>query len=169
MFLYLRPIGHIEEDTLTGLKEIIGSIYSLTVDIDQPIEIPPDAYNPKREQYEASAILAEMIRYPPKEPSRILGIIDKDLYVPQLNFVFGLASNRVAVISITRLREEYYGLPENEELFKERVVKEAIHEIGHMFGLEHCADKRCVMHFSNTLGDTDIKGYRLCQKCESLL
>ena len=169
MFLHLKPIGHIEEEILADLKEALGSIFSLTVEIDSPMEIPSGAYDPGRDQYEASVILVEMMGSLPDGESKVLGIIDRDIYVPQLNFIFGLASSRTAIISITRLREEYYGLPANEELFKERFVKEAVHEIGHMFGLKHCANRNCVMHFSNSLEDTDIKDRRFCNKCRSLL
>jgi archaemetzincin len=100
-----------------------------------------------------------------------LGIIDADLYVPGLNFVFGEADlmGCCALISLTRLRQEFYSLPADSGLFFQRVAKEAVHEIGHTLGLNHCPDVRCVMHFSNSLEDTDIKSSYLCANCARIL
>lgn len=94
----------------------------------------------------------------PIDAEKLLGVVDVDLFVLGLNFVFGLAAGNTAVISLARLRPEYYGEKKNEYLLRERALKEAIHELGHTFGLHHCPDIRCIMHFSNRLEDTDIKG-----------
>ncbi len=92
-------------------------------------------------------------------------MIDVDLFVPGLNFIFGLAAGNTAVISLARLKPEYYGEMKNVFLFRERALKEAMHELGHTFGLHHCPDIRCIMHFSNRLEDTDIKGPGFCRNC----
>ena len=94
-----------------------------------------------------------------------MGLIKADLYVPGMNFVFGLASRegRSAVVSAYRLKT-----PEMK-LFLQRLLKEIFHELGHLFGLTHCDDDRCVMHFSNSLADTDIKSTWLCDRCSSRL
>lgn len=168
MFLYLRPIGHIEDTILSELIDPVNETFGVLVKSDLPMEVPENAYNSERGQYHSSTILDEIMDTIPEDASHVLGIIDLDLYVPHLNFVFGEARARVAIISITRLRNEYYGLPEDNELFKNRIIKEAIHEIGHMFGFKHCPNKECVMHFSNSLEDTDTKSYKLCLKCKSM-
>ncbi|MBI5187681.1 MAG: archaemetzincin family Zn-dependent metalloprotease [Nitrospirae bacterium] len=96
---------------------------------------------------------------------KVLGIVDHDLYVPQLNFVFGEAGRKMAVISLTRLRQEFYGLSEDRGLFHKRTLTEAVHELGHTYGLGHCRNPRCVMFFSNSLMDTDRKGPEFCLGC----
>jgi archaemetzincin len=93
-------------------------------------------------------------------------LVDHDLYVPGLNFVFGEASQKVAVISFTRLRQEFYHLPEDRGLFHRRALTEAVHELGHTYGLQHCKNPHCVMFFSNTLMDTDRKGPEFCTECK---
>ena len=73
---------------------------------------------------------------------------------------------RRAIIALPRLRQGLYGLPEDMALFCERVVKEAVHELGHTFGLGHCRDRRCVLAFPNALMDTDYKGPGFCTRCQ---
>ena len=88
-----------------------------------------------------------------------------------MNFVFGEAykGGRIAAIYLPRLRQEFYSLEPNKLIFHERIVKEAIHELGHAFGLFHCNNKLCAMHFSNSLYDTDIKEKRFCSDCKNNL
>jgi archaemetzincin len=101
--------------------------------------------------------------------SKILIIVDADAYSSGLNFVFGEAFSNgiIAAIYLPRLKQEFYGLEPNEQLFYERMVKECVHELGHTCGLTHCKKARCVMHFSNSLHDTDIKGRSFCDTCNS--
>jgi archaemetzincin len=99
---------------------------------------------------------------------RVLGMIDADCYAPGLNFIFGQAAlhGRVAFIALPRLRPSFYGMAEDPPLFRQRVLTEAVHELGHTWGLTHCPDPHCVMHFSNTLHDTDLKGATFCRRCQ---
>ena len=76
-----------------------------------------------------------------------------------------LFRSRVAVFSIHRLRQEFYGLPADQGLLAERAAKEMIHELGHTFGLAHCADASCVMSASHSVEAVDLKGNRMCPKC----
>jgi predicted Zn-dependent protease len=101
----------------------------------------------------------------------ILGICNFDAYSSGLNFVFGQASltGGVAAIYLPRLRQEFYGLGADKSIFIERVLKEATHEVGHTFGLNHCPKRSCVMHFSNSLADTDRKAKDFCNVCRNIL
>ena len=139
---------------------------------EEAMPIPQDAYSSTRHQYDSSRILA---RIPDlvedHDAERVLGIADMDLYAPHLNFVFGEAEcpGRLAIISLSRLRPEFYGHPPNKALLHERSVKEAVHEIGHTLGSRHCRNPKCVMFFSNSLLDTDRKGQTFCESCYPLV
>ncbi|MGC9209965.1 MAG: archaemetzincin family Zn-dependent metalloprotease [Acidilobus sp.] len=91
-----------------------------------------------------------------------LGIVGADGYVEGLNFVFGLASPEIGVATVytKRLAEGA-----SEELYRLRLLKEAMHEVGHLLGLGHCGDPSCVMSFSNSIQDVDMKEARFCPRC----
>lgn len=123
------------------------------------------AHDLKRNQYHSTAILQAM--QPLANGNRILAVTSLDLYVPVLTFVFGEAqlAGNCAIVSTHRLREEVYGLPPNPPLLAERLLKEAVHELGHTFGLRHCDDWRCVMTSSHAVEWLDVKTAEFCVKC----
>ena len=162
-----------EKDTMLvkDLPHYLESIFNRKIKVGKLKMNLDFAYHPQRKQYYSSAILDRLKAMKNKECERLLAIVSVDLYVPELNFVFGEADfqKKVAVISTIRLSQEFYGLPENKEIFLERVTKEAVHELGHTYGLPHCPDPKCVMHFSNSLWDTDCKSYSFCLNCKKKL
>lgn len=162
----LIPIGEIEKSLLETLRQSLVKVFNQSTQVDEGILLPHERWDPHRKQHLASILLDKLPR--PLSGERILGIVDADIFAPGLNFVFGQADmiNRKALISLVRLRQEFYGLPPNDALFRERAVKEAVHELGHTYGLGHCPDPVCVMHFSNSLQDTDIKSLELCPLCQ---
>jgi archaemetzincin len=170
MGILLIAVGEVDKKAIEMLRYDLNKVFKKQVWVGKGIVQPDDAFNKKRNQYLSTAILKAMMEkkeYATYE--KILGIIDHDLYVPKLNFVFGEASQRVAIISLTRLRHEFYNLPEDQGLFRRRILTEAVHELGHTYGLRHCGNPHCVMFFSNSLIDTDMKGPAFCQRCKSKL
>jgi len=165
------PIGSIDKRLLKTLADSLEGIFKIPVSVGPSMQIPSDSYNPKRKQYHATTILSKVRVKASLGKGRRLGVVDVDLYVPELNFVFGEADllAKTAVISLSRLRQEFYELPRDEDLFLKRTLKEAVHELGHTFGLKHCQNKKCVMHFSNNLRDTDIKQATFCPICQEKL
>jgi len=168
--ILLVPIGEIDKKVTQVLKDDLNKVFKKPVVIGKGMPEPDSAYDHKRKQYLSTTILNAIQGQ--KEYShyeRILGVVDHDLFVPELNFVFGQASSKAAVISLTRLRQTFYHLPEDQTLFHQRILTEAVHELGHTHGLGHCRNTRCVMFFSNSLMDTDRKGSEFCPSCKSKL
>jgi len=162
----------VDEDVLNAIEDYIGRFYSnfgFEVEIisKTSVEDLSFAYNSVRDQFLGRFFLMKVAEIRGiKGISVALGITDADLYEEGMNFIFGLANPylRSAIISLARLRPEFYG-EENRDLLKDRAIKEAMHELGHVFGLEHCSNPRCVMHFSNSIIDTDYKGNAYCETC----
>jgi len=170
--IYLIPVGHIEKSILEPLAKKLEKAFGCAIEIHEGVNVPQETYNERRRQYSSSQILQKIQSFlEVKKQEKVLAIADVDLYVERLNFVFGEAElgGHFALISLARLRQSFYGLPENEALFLERVEKESVHELGHVHGLQHCPDSSCVMYFSNSLRDTDKKRASFCARCRQIL
>jgi len=157
-FLY----GPVEQEDLECLMRALSQ-RGMNVSIASERKVPAAAFNRGRRQYRGELFLES-----PWEEAfdRVLAVTNYDLYANNLNFIFGLADahEKSAVISLFRLR-----MGVDEATFHSRAVKEAIHELGHTWGLSHCQNPRCVMHFSNSLEDTDRKQTEWCKRCDRKL
>ena len=129
------------------------------------------AHHSARGQYHSTAILERLQSISPNGNSRLLGVTAVDLFVPIFTFVFGEAQleGNCALASLYRLSEEHYGLPADEGKLRERLTKEAVHELGHTFGLRHCEDWQCVMASSHSVELVDVKSAEFCGECARLV
>jgi archaemetzincin len=170
--IILCPIVKIECGVLDLLKKDLEKTFDRPTAKHSAIRMPAGVLDRSRKQYLATPILTKLHRLIPSDSQdRVLGVADVDLYAKGLVFIFGQAElgGTCAVISLTRLRQTFYSLPVNKPLFLRRAKKEAVHELGHVFGLPHCPDPECVMHFSNSLMDTDKKRAAFCARCRMTL
>ncbi len=169
--ILIMPFGEIDPDTLDSMARALRENYQCETVAGEPAPVPGKTFNARRGQYHATKILKVLEAKKSDTCDLMLGVIDKDLYVPGLNFVFGEADvlARIAVIGLPRLRQEHYSLDPDPELFLLRTAKEAVHELGHTCGLGHCPDRKCIMHFSNSLSDPDVKGTAFCTACKKKL
>lgn len=169
--ILVMPIGHVDRETIDFITGAIRETGECDIIQGEPIPVPQKTFNARRSQYNSTRILKALEGLKPDTYERLLGVLDEDLYVPELNFVFGEADMiaRVAVIGLPRLRQEFYGLEPDRALFLRRAAKEAVHELGHLKGLGHCPVPRCIMHFSNSLAETDMKEAKFCAQCRNKL
>ena len=150
------------------IQESIADIFKTNVTIfDEKIDIS-SYYDTARVQYNAAKIIDSQET---RKDKKYLIIVIHDLFIPIFTFVFGLAklNGNAAVISTHRLNNRYYGLPEDEDLLTERIIKESVHEIGHLLGLRHCVQYNCVMVNSTSAEEIDIKNKTFCPFCEEIL
>jgi len=165
----LVTFGDVDRDSLSFLPPALEEILGLPAEWGPSLSIPEGSYREKRRQYLAAPFIEALADLPDDAYLRLLGITDVDFFTTGLNFIFGQAiiGGRECLISLARLRPSFYGQQDDAALFQERVIKEAVHELGHTFGLSHCGDTRCVMMFSNSLSDTDRKSSSFCDACRS--
>ena len=171
--IYVQGVGDgVGTDLLEDLTAPICGVFHVPCWVRDAYFGISFAFDAARGQYHSTAILQQLSPLAAGEDEiRLLGITESDLFVPVLTFVFGEAqlAGRCALVSLHRLREEFYGLPPREELLRERIIKESVHELGHTFGLRHCADWRCVMASTHAVERLDLKGVVFCEACRRVI
>jgi archaemetzincin len=163
----LTTFGAADGSLLAALAAAVGDLLGLPSSTGAVLPLPSGSLDAGRGQHRARVFLDDLAANRETEDSVPLGLTSLDLFVPRLSFVFGAADRRlrVAVVSLARLDPAFYGAGPDRELLLERAKKEAVHELGHVLGLDHCRRPSCVMFFSNTIDDTDRKGTELCESC----
>ncbi|MCS7129030.1 MAG: archaemetzincin family Zn-dependent metalloprotease [Candidatus Caldarchaeum sp.] len=146
------------------LRDRLEKVFKAEVSVEvKRLENVESSYDGKRRQYNAVRLLEDL---GPVDTYTLI-LTDRDLYVPGLNYVFGYAPGMKGLVSVYRLKPPKLFYDEN--LYFLRVVKECLHEVGHMLGLLHCKSPGCVMNFSNNVFEVDLKSDSFCSKCLSKL
>lgn len=165
--LYVLPVGNVPEPILQWVDEITAEWFPMPTRRLPMIAVPAEAYDKMRGQYQSVEIMKAAARNVPVDATRLLAITEADLAIPTLTFLFGQAQldGQIAVVSLARLRQEFYGLEPDEGLLRERLGKEVLHEMGHTFGLTHCHDPKCAMSLATHVGLVDRKEESYCMNC----
>jgi archaemetzincin len=174
---------------LHRIEKSAASVFRLPVrSIPASLE-PGPAYDRARGQYNSTVLLGQVSGFGSSrrfrrlagavpsstgngtEGDKFIAVVDADLFIPVLTYVFGEAElgGAAAIVSTHRLSNRLYGLPEDHQLFLDRVGKEIIHELGHLFGLIHCRSFECVMRSSTYVEEIDLKRAAPCASCALLL
>jgi archaemetzincin len=166
--LELLPIGNLDDGLLLDLGPALADALHVPCEIVPGRMDPAFAFHRERRQYHSSEILHAMQDIVTPHTWRVLGVAAVDLYIPILTFVFGEAQmgGPCAVVSLNRLRQEFYGLPADRNLLTHRLKKEALHEVGHTLELMHCEDYQCAMSPSHAVEWIDLKESSLCGACQ---
>ena len=169
-YLYVGATPEADSEALTAVRARVASEFQAPVrELDLPgLEF---AYDAGRNQFGSIPVLEMLSRRCPADALKLLAVTERDLFIPVLTFVFGHAQlgGRVAVISLARLRQEFYGMAPDREVFFERAYKEALHETGHTFGLVHCTERRCAMSLATGIRQIDLKDAAFCPSCAARL
>jgi archaemetzincin len=169
-YLYVGATPEVDPDALAFIGGVALAIFGAPV---RQFELSgiDFAFDANRNQYGSIPVLEMLARCAPADARKLLAVTERDLFIPVLTFVFGQAQlgGAVGVVSLARLRQEFYGLPPNREVLLGRAVKEALHETGHMFGLVHCADRSCAMSLATNVRQIDMKQAAFCAACAARL
>ena len=165
------PLGNISEIALQAIAEHITGCFKLTTQILPPLEKPEYAIDERRLQYNAGIIIEAMEAMHVGSHDMLIGVIDKDLFIPIFTHVFGEArqGGTCGLVSLFRLAKNPDGSSPPKSLIHERAAKVALHELGHLLDLLHCEHKRCLMHFSGGIDEVDEMSLDLCEYCSIYL
>jgi len=167
--LQLLPVGPADARLLDWLRQALQDKFQVKGEILSPGLDLSFAVHAERQQYHSSEILGAMQRYVQRDTWKLLGVTSCDLYIPILTFVFGEAQvgGSAAIVSYHRLKQQFYGLPEDLDLLANRLLIESVHELGHTLRLTHCDDYRCAMAASHAVEWIDLKDSGYCDSCVS--
>lgn len=167
----LVGIGGPPEEVMVAVEGCVRGGFGMTPRRTSDLPMPSGAFDAARGQYSSPLVLRQVHERRGKDAVRILALTEADLFIPMLSFVFGQAQLKgtAAIVSVARLRQEFYGLPADGRLLTERVVKETLHEMGHTLGIVHCSDTACAMSLSTTVHQIDTKDGSFCPGCSVLL
>jgi archaemetzincin len=169
-YLYVGAMAEVDGEAMAAVCGCLAEEFAVPV---RELELlgADFAYDAARRQYGSIPVLGALVQRCPEDALKLLAVTERDLFIPVLTFVYGHAQlgGRVAVISLARLRQEFYGLPPNQPVFLQRVLKEALHETGHTFGLVHCADRECAMSLATNIRQIDLKRAAFCASCAARL
>lgn len=167
--IQIIPFHFTNQAILQNLAKTLGNEFQQPVTINTTRFNFSYAYDSSRKQYHSTQLLNGLLNYFIGYQGKILGITELDLFIPILTFVFGEAqlNGKAAVVSSFRLEPQFYGLPKDDDLLMERIIKESVHELGHTFGLKHCRAYDCVMSSSTSAEEIEIKSLYFCNDCKS--
>ncbi|MBD3271772.1 MAG: hypothetical protein GF384_04445 [Elusimicrobia bacterium] len=176
--IYIQPLGNFigrKKEIISITAEFIRAYFGLPVRVRKPVDITDLPHRAQRrhptwgiEQVSTTYILKDILK--PKRPDNAiayLALTNKDLFAGKNNnFVFGQAfiRHRIGVWSLYRNGNPDEGSKEYLECLV-RTMKTAVHEIGHMLGLNHCIAYQCVMNGSNNRAESDRRPITLCPEC----
>lgn len=163
--------GHFEKTVIDKISNDLMLFFSLPSEFMLCSLDLNKFYNPARRQYDADMILKKLSELSPPGAVKTIGLLRVDLYIPILTYIFGqsMLNGSSGIVSLYRLRNELYGLEQNEHLLTERFRKVIVHELGHAFGLIHCLSPSCIMRSSTYAEDIDQKKLDFCNKCKDEL
>lgn len=165
------PLGDVPEIDLQVIADHIIGCFKLTSQILPPFEPPNDALDERRLQYNAAIIIETMEAIQFGNHDKVIGVLNKDLFIPIFTHVFGEArqGGKCGLISLYRLTKNPDGSTPPKSIIHERAAKVALHELGHLLDLLHCGHKKCLMHFSGGVDEVDEMSLDLCEYCSIYL
>jgi len=165
------PIGNVTGPAPKIIAAHIAGYFNLDARVLPPQDLPAKAMDRQRLQYDAGRLINIFEAHQWAESLKLVAVLDVDIFVPIFTHVFGEArqGGKVAVVSLFRLGDALPTARPSQASILERIAKVALHELGHLFNLQHCDNAQCLMHFSGGLEDLDLLSFNLCRYCRAYL
>jgi archaemetzincin len=169
--LGIIPMGCLGDLAVHIVAAHLQAFLEIPVDVLEPREVPSDAFQHHRQQYDAALVISYLAQLSYSKYGRIVALTNVDLCIPILTYVFGEAEvgGRVAVVSNFRLRHNEDGTTARLDRYYERLAKVSLHEIGHTLSVYHCEDPKCLMRYSPKVHHLDEVELCFCERCEFIL
>ncbi len=169
--LVVVPLGEVDFMLVNRLAAELGPVFNRSVDIIKGMKLPQEAHNVARNQYYAQVVLSKLERTKANIREKVIAVCEEDLYLPDDTYVLGHTDTLAGavVVSLYHIRQEFYGLPEDESKVYPRLFKEAVHRVAHLFQLSECRNPKCVNYYSQVMLDIDSKSEKFCDVCRRRL
>lgn len=164
----LFAIGEVSQDIFERLVPCLEERFLFKFIVEVSLPLPPSAYNASKKQYFAQTLLKKIKISPTSKLQFAVGITQADLYGTDINFMFGVTNSceRISIVSLHRLRPEFYGHPSNSQLLFDRLLKEVTQHLVRCIGGKNCFIRSCVMHATKNVYEIDSKSSLFCYDCE---
>lgn len=165
------PMGDVDFMLVNKLASHIGPIFNRSVDILKGMKMPQEAYNVLRNQFYAQVVLSKIERSKANSREKVIAVCEEELYLPDQDNLMSCVDrlSGTGVISLSQIRQEFYGLPEVEALIYPRLYKEGLFMLAGLFDLTSCRNPRCVNYYSRIMADIDNKSDKFCDICRRSL
>lgn len=132
----------LERKMFLSLFESTFRNLGLSMEFSDPPEHPQGSND-------AADILSKLLRKTGAHPS--IWVVDDDIHLPGAGSIFGCAAGRCAITTTCGLGRIAW-------------MNVAMHEIGHILGLDHCTGS-CLMQPARCQDEVERRPFALCEHC----
>lgn len=165
----IQPLGEVRQVRLDIVKKGLEDAFGLKVETLEAKPLPKEAWYEPRNRYRADKLLDYLGNQTAAKYRIVIGLTSMDISTTKDEHedwgIFGLGElgDRVCVVSTFRLNAR----GADEAKLRERFWKVAVHEVGHVMGLDHCPTKGCVMRDAeSSILTVDEENGEFCAGCK---